>query len=218
MQLGGLCVLCGKDMTNSDYIGFSDTSRASIQMTHSANGPTVSLEEAQRIERETAERLVRSAQALTYRGPRPDDRTCDCGPDGRRVDRRGRGLGGEAPGEEWEQRAARATSPSDTDDEECNPNWEALKDVKKFRLGPESFGAPYEAKGKGKSIEQDGCMYCIKPRPGWENFLQGVAAKYEMHVYTTGTRAYAVKPIFVVFLIYNEGWPNTEKSTTALPL
>ncbi|KAK0481569.1 hypothetical protein IW261DRAFT_1562868 [Armillaria novae-zelandiae] len=30
-----------KDMTNSEYIGFSDTSRASTQMTHSTNGPTV---------------------------------------------------------------------------------------------------------------------------------------------------------------------------------
>ena len=43
-----------------DYTGFSDTSRASIQMTHLANGPLVSLEEAQRIERETAEHLLKS--------------------------------------------------------------------------------------------------------------------------------------------------------------
>ena len=43
-----------------DYTGFSDASRASIQMTHLANGPTVSLEEAQRIERETAQHLLKS--------------------------------------------------------------------------------------------------------------------------------------------------------------
>ncbi|KAK0455901.1 hypothetical protein EV421DRAFT_1749339 [Armillaria borealis] len=190
MQLGGLCVLCGKDMTNSDYIGFSDTSRASIQMTHSANGPTVSLEEAQRIERETAERLVKARklslivdldQTIVHATVDP--------------------TVGEwiAEGEAWEekhqQRNGNGVQPDDesseSDDEECNPNWEALRDVKKFRLGPESFGAPYEVKGKGKSIEQDGCMYYIKPRPGWETFLQGVAAKYEMHVYTMGTRAYA---------------------------
>ncbi|KAK0466334.1 uncharacterized protein EV420DRAFT_1511138 [Desarmillaria tabescens] len=190
MQLGGLCVLCGKDMTNSDYIGFSDTSRASIQMTHSANGPTVSFEEAQRIERETADRLIKARklslivdldQTIVHATVDP--------------------TVGEwiAEGEAWEekhqQKNGNGVQPdeesSDTDDEECNPNWEALKDVKKFKLGPESFGAPYEVKGKGKSIEQDGCMYYIKPRPGWENFLQQVAAKYEMHVYTMGTRAYA---------------------------
>ena len=28
-------------------------------------------------------------------------------------------------------------------------------------------------------------------RPGWEDFLQTMATKYEMHVYTMGTRAYA---------------------------
>ncbi|KAG7452156.1 uncharacterized protein BT62DRAFT_926376 [Guyanagaster necrorhizus] len=190
MQLGGLCVLCGKDMTNSDYIGFSDTSRASIQMTHSANGPTVSLEEAQRIERETAERLIKSRklslivdldQTIVHATVDP--------------------TVGEwiAEGEAWEEKHKQKNGndvqmgeeSSDTDEEECNPNWEALKDVKKFKLGPESFGMPYEAKGKGKSIEQDGCMYYIKPRPGWQAFLLEVAAKYEMHVYTMGTRAYA---------------------------
>src|SRR6266705_1253250 len=42
----------------SDYTGFSNEARASIQMTHSANGPKVSLEEAQRIERESAQHLL----------------------------------------------------------------------------------------------------------------------------------------------------------------
>lgn len=28
-------------------------------------------------------------------------------------------------------------------------------------------------------------------RPGWQEFLPSVAKKYEMHVYTMGTRAYA---------------------------
>jgi hypothetical protein len=28
-------------------------------------------------------------------------------------------------------------------------------------------------------------------RPGWKDFLRNIAAKYEMHVYTMGTRAYA---------------------------
>lgn len=29
------------------------------------------------------------------------------------------------------------------------------------------------------------------PRPGWKEFLRETAAKYEMHIYTMGTRAYA---------------------------
>ncbi|KAF5384884.1 hypothetical protein D9615_001109 [Tricholomella constricta] len=196
MQLGGLCVLCGKDMTNTDYTGFSDASRASIQMTHSAFGPTVSLEEAQRIERETAENLLKSRklslivdldQTIVHATVDP--------------------TVGEwiTEGEEWEARqASKASSskpsddsdddtPSDSDDE-CNPNWEALKDVKKFRLGPESFGSSrgsQKGKGKNKLIENEGCMYYIKPRPGWKEFLRETATKYEMHVYTMGTRAYA---------------------------
>jgi RNA polymerase II subunit A C-terminal domain phosphatase len=28
-------------------------------------------------------------------------------------------------------------------------------------------------------------------RPGWHDFLHGLSEKYEMHVYTMGTRAYA---------------------------
>jgi TFIIF-interacting CTD phosphatase-like protein len=31
----------------------------------------------------------------------------------------------------------------------------------------------------------------ISARPGWKEFLEDVANKYEMHVYTMGTRAYA---------------------------
>ncbi|KAF9566917.1 hypothetical protein CPC08DRAFT_627531 [Agrocybe pediades] len=213
MQLGGLCVICGKDMTNTDYTGFSDASRASIQMTHSAFGPTVSLEEAQRIERETANHLLKSRklslivdldQTIVHATVDP--------------------TVGEwiTEGENWEARQAakkaklsstdstNGTSttppppgqpaadgnPVDDDDDECNPNWEALKDVKRFRLGPESFGPAslrdaHKNKGKNKMVEQEGCMYYIKPRPGWKEFLRDTATKYEMHVYTMGTRAYA---------------------------
>ncbi|KIK70552.1 hypothetical protein GYMLUDRAFT_253918 [Collybiopsis luxurians FD-317 M1] len=186
MQLQGLCVLCGKDMTNVDYIGFSDTSRASIQMTHSAFGPTVSLEEAQRIERETAERLLKDRklslivdldQTIVHATVDP--------------------TVGEwiVEGEAWEtRRAARGSGQADdSDEDECNPNWQALKDVKKFRLGPETLG---NSRGKGKTpasqgVENDGCIYYIKPRPCWREFLLEMAGIFEMHVYTMGTRAYA---------------------------
>ncbi|KAH7914757.1 hypothetical protein BJ138DRAFT_1078820 [Hygrophoropsis aurantiaca] len=202
VQIGGLCGLCGKDMTDYDYTGFSDASRASIQMTHSAFGPTVSLEEAQRIEKETADHLLKSKklslivdldQTIVHATVDP--------------------TVGEwiAEGEVWEARQAKRASSSRSDgnaiedptdsapevDDECNPNWDALKDVKKFRLGPESFGistpsrGSQKGKGKQKLIENDGCMYYIKPRPGWQEFLRDTATKYQMHVYTMGTRAYA---------------------------
>ncbi|KAJ2927695.1 hypothetical protein H1R20_g9386, partial [Candolleomyces eurysporus] len=196
VQLGGLCALCGKDLTIVDYTGYSDASRASIQMTHSAFGPTVSLEEAQRIERETANHLLGSRklslivdldQTIVHATVDP--------------------TVGEwiTEGENWEakqaKKQAKSSTPTDSDDssdedsdgeEECNPNWEALKDVRKFRLGPESFGNPSSrSKGKHKVVENDGCIYYIKARPGWKEFLEKAATRYEMHVYTMGTRAYA---------------------------
>lgn len=186
-------------------------------MTHLANGPLVSFEEAQRIEQETAQHLFGSRklslivdldQTIVHATVDP--------------------TVGEwiAEGEAWETRqaskAARtqesekkdAADPdravSDVEDE-VNPNWEALKDVKRFRLGPEALGQPQrKGRGKEKLIEQEGCMYYIKPRcaphsptstvtmliapagsPGLPEFLQTMATKYEMHVYTMGTRAYA---------------------------
>ena len=142
-------------------------------MTHSAFGPTVSLEEAQRIERETAERLLKARklslivdldQTIVHATVDP--------------------TVGEwiAEGEAWEARQAKkaevatssTNSDSDSDDtdedeDECNPNWHALKDVRKFRLGPEAFSVPLHRnplrfKGKQKHIENQGCMYYIKPR------------------------------------------------------
>ncbi|KAI9444894.1 hypothetical protein H4582DRAFT_2108679 [Lactarius indigo] len=184
IQMGGLCALCGKDMTQSDYTGFSNEARASIQMTHSANGPKVSLEEAQRIERETAEHLfncrklsliVDLDQTIVHAtvDPTVGDWITE--------------------GEAWETRHTtkrRSSGPregeSDSDessqegDDDVNPNWEALKDVKKFRLGPESFGLSSgpetrRAKGKEKAVETQGCLYYVKPRPGWQDFLSSVA-------------------------------------------
>ncbi len=132
-------------------------------MTHAANGPTVSLEEAQRIERETAEHLrkhrklsliVDLDQTIVHATVDP--------------------TVGEwiAEGEAWEARHSNRNDSQETmapqSEDEVNPNWEALKDVKKFRLGPEALGQPYlrgiKGKGKDKSVESEGCMYYIKPR------------------------------------------------------
>jgi RNA polymerase II subunit A-like phosphatase len=128
----------------------------------------VSLEEAQRIERENAEHLLKSRklslivdldQTIVHATVDP--------------------TVGEwiSDGEAWEAKQAKKASTSkshseESDDsssdsgDECNPNWEALRDVKKFRLGPESFGPPSFQKGKGKNklLENEGCMYYIKPR------------------------------------------------------
>lgn len=162
-----------------DYTGRPESSRATIQMTHSASGPTVSLEEAQKLERDTAEHLLASRklslivdldQTIVHATVDP--------------------TVGEwiSEGEAWEERQARRearknkakdgvkeegsddNSDSDVDDEEdeeVNPNWEALKDVKKFRLAPDTFSAPrprWQDKGKQKGIQNEGCLYYVKPR------------------------------------------------------
>ncbi|KAJ3518926.1 hypothetical protein NM208_g14329 [Fusarium decemcellulare] len=62
-----------------------------------------------------------------------------------------------------------------------NPNHEAVKDVKSFQLnddGPRGLAS--------------GCTYYIKLRPGLAEFLEEVSQMYELHVYTMGTRAYAL--------------------------
>jgi RNA polymerase II subunit A C-terminal domain phosphatase len=137
-------------------------------MTHSANGPKVSLEEAQRIERETAERLLNTRklslivdldQTIVHATVDPTV---------------GDWI---AEGEAWEARQTSnkvsseaendSDQPNKAEDDEVNPNWEALKDVKKFRLGPESFGLPpdkHRAKGKERAVEIQGCLYYVKPR------------------------------------------------------
>ncbi|KAM0324648.1 hypothetical protein ACHAQA_008039 [Verticillium albo-atrum] len=62
-----------------------------------------------------------------------------------------------------------------------NPNYEAVKDVQKFQLNDE-----------GPRGVTQGCWYYIKMRPGLREFLEKVAELYELHVYTMGTRAYAL--------------------------
>jgi RNA polymerase II subunit A C-terminal domain phosphatase len=61
-----------------------------------------------------------------------------------------------------------------------NPNHEAVKHVKGFQLddGPRGMSS--------------GFTYYIKLRPGLEEFLEEVSRMYELHVYTMGTRAYAL--------------------------
>jgi RNA polymerase II subunit A-like phosphatase len=62
-----------------------------------------------------------------------------------------------------------------------SPNYEAVQDVKRFQL---EDGAP-------RGLASD-AWYYIKMRPGLKEFLERVSQLYELHVYTMGTRAYAL--------------------------
>ena len=60
-------------------------------------------------------------------------------------------------------------------------NYDAVKDVKSFQLNDEG--------PRGLAL---GCWYYIKMRPGLKEFLSKISELYELHVYTMGTRAYAL--------------------------
>lgn len=62
-----------------------------------------------------------------------------------------------------------------------SPNYNAVKDVKAFQLNDDG--------PRGLAL---GCWYYIKMRPGLKEFLSKVSELYELHVYTMGTRAYAL--------------------------
>ena len=172
-------------------------------MTHSANGPTVSLEEARRIEQETAAHLLKSRKLTlivdldqTIVHATVDPTVGDWISEGeawesRQAKRRAElepkvkakvkaeavtngdgGATGRATHEaNGNGNGAGLSSGFEPDpDDEVNPNWEALKDVKKFRLGPEAFLPPTgirssgSRKGKERAIENEGCLYYVKPR------------------------------------------------------
>lgn len=62
-----------------------------------------------------------------------------------------------------------------------NPNHDAVRDVQSFQLnddGPRGLAS--------------GCSYYIKMRPNLRQFLTNISKLYELHVYTMGTRAYAM--------------------------
>ncbi|KAF3942124.1 hypothetical protein ABW19_dt0205962 [Dactylella cylindrospora] len=60
-----------------------------------------------------------------------------------------------------------------------NPNYHAVKDVEAFQLLDEGAG------GRG-------CWYYVKLRPGLKKFFNAISKLYECHIYTMGTRAYAL--------------------------
>ncbi len=84
-------------------------------------------------------------------------------------------------------------------DDPKNPNFAALNNTGKFRLGDEDDTCWYYVKQRypPPPTRPRGILAeLINPcsiRPGLQEFLTAVSAKYEMHVYTMGTRAYAVQ-------------------------
>lgn len=69
-----------------------------------------------------------------------------------------------------------------------NPNYDAVKDVKSFILEE----PPYVPPGyNGPKLPHTKRWYYVKLRPGLHEFLEKMNERYEMHIYTMATRAYA---------------------------
>lgn len=152
------------------YTGFSDTDRATISMSHHHASLTVSQSEAERLEAQTTERLQKDRKLSLI------------------VD--------------LDQTIIQATVDPTVGDwtaDPSNPNHEALSDVVKFQLahdGTQIKSAPASGDDPSSSAradgqQQQGTWYYLKPRPGLPGFLEEANKKYEMHIYTMGTRSYA---------------------------
>lgn len=69
-----------------------------------------------------------------------------------------------------------------------NPNYDAVKDVKPFILEEPPFVPPGYS---GPKLPPTKRWYYVKLRPGLHEFLEKMNERYEMHIYTMATRAYA---------------------------
>lgn len=134
VQLHGLCAICGSDVSQDE--------KATINLTHDARGITLSANEAERIEKETKERLLKQKKLSLIL--------------------------------DLDQTLIHATV-----------------DIKIRKILDDS-----------KSKVEDICTFClpcspmeyhIKLRPGTREFLREMDKKYEMHIYTMGTRSYAIE-------------------------
>ena len=166
VQFNGMCVECGRDMTESvlpaptdepsanidprvDFAGDEYNDRAKIQGAHDTDKLLISQDEASEADQLDKRHLLNTRklslvvdldQTIIHAAVDPT-------------------IG------EWQK------------DPE-NPNYEALKDVRAFQLVDEGPGVR-------------SCWYYIKLRPGLEQFLESIAEKYQLHIYTMGTRQYA---------------------------
>lgn len=69
-----------------------------------------------------------------------------------------------------------------------NPNYDSLKDVELFSLEEEMILPPHWVGPRPPAVKS---WYYVKSRPGLKGFLENISQKYELHIYTMGTRAYA---------------------------
>ncbi|KAL6710452.1 CTD phosphatase Fcp1 [Coniothyrium glycines] len=150
-QFGGLCVDCGKDMTEVDYLTKErNDERAKVNMAHNNTALRISHNEALRAEEDSKKRLL-SAKKLTLIVDLDQTvihTTCE-----------------------------RTIADWQADPE--NPNHGAVKDVQSFQLADDNLS----------NVAAN--WYYVKMRPGLKDFFDRISQKYEMHVYTMATRAYA---------------------------
>ena len=179
VQLAGLCALCGKDLTSSDYTGFSDTSRANIRMTHDQGDLTVSLEEARRLEEQTTTRLrqeqklsliVDLDQTIVHATVDPtvgewmrEDAELDAQEahdnahdNDEGATSHGDDNAGQQDSSSSSEGVTRQVRPTRKRRIRRNPNAEALRDVGRFKLGTSGEQVAEE--------DTDGCTYYIKMR------------------------------------------------------
>jgi len=144
--------------TRVDYLG-SDASRATIRMTHDADGPTVSMTEAMRYDWETSERLLKERKLnlivdldQTIVHATVDPTVGEWMDEASQFEAKHR-----ARAEKMEAEGTSESQGEEGEEEDVNPNWAALSDVKRFKLGGE--GLPLGANG-----QDDGSWYYVKPR------------------------------------------------------
>lgn len=155
-----------------DYLG-SNASRATIRMTHDADGPTVSMSEAMRYDQETSQRLLDERklslivdldQTIVHATVDPTvgewmEEAAQYGEKRKALLLR-KARGGDADATNTDVKAdttaTQGQGKDDDEQEEENPNWAALSDVKRFKLGGE--GLPLS------NAQEDGSFYYIKPR------------------------------------------------------
>jgi RNA polymerase II subunit A-like phosphatase len=150
IQFAGLCVNCGKDMTEVDYATTQPNAhRATISMVHGHTALKVSQDEANRSSDASMRRLLATKKLSLVVDLDQTIIHAVCDP-----------------------------TVADWQKDESNPNHAAVKDVESFELMDE-----------GPSNRP--CSYYIKMRQGLKGFLERMSSKFELHIYTMGTRSYA---------------------------
>ncbi|GAA6009999.1 hypothetical protein JCM11491_005822 [Sporobolomyces phaffii] len=211
VQWDGMCAVCGKDLTAVDYTGFSDTARATISMVHDVGGLTVSLSEAHRLESATTQRLLKDRklslivdldQTIVHATVDPTvgewlkDPT---NPNYGALAGVGRfKLGDEVGPKRAKKKKHKKPPPPPSFDGTGNGTDKGSE----METGTDQDEAAVErADEAGEDEEEgdeDGCWYYVKMRPGLASFLSRISEIYEMHVYTMGTRAYAIEVCKVI--------------------